>query len=72
MADSPLRFVEELLNPWEPLLDRLFLAGIVCGSWNVLRCCFYTLRGLRNYFLPVGATPVTVERLGEWAGKPPT
>lgn len=68
MADNPLRFVEELFNPLEPLLDGLFLAGVAYGSWNVLRCCYCGLRGFRNYLLPIGATPVTVERLGEWAG----
>lgn len=60
--------MEALLNPLEPLLDRLFLTGLLYGSWQTLRCCFYTLRSLRNYLLPIGATPVTTERLGEWAG----
>ena len=68
MADCPIRFVEELLNPVEPFLDRLFLAGVAYGSWNALRCCYCVLRSFRNYLLPIGSTPVTTERLGEWAG----
>ena len=68
MADSPARFVEQLLDPVEPFLDRLFLAGVVYGSWNALRCTYCALRSFRNYLLPIGATPVTTERLGEWAG----
>ena len=68
MADSPVRFVEELFNFVEPFLDRLFLAGVAYGSWNALRCCYCVLRSFRNYLLPIGSTPVTTERLGEWAG----
>ena len=68
MADNPLRFVGELFSPLEPLLDRIFLAGVVYGSWNTLRCCYCVLKGFRNYILPIGRTPVTTERLGEWAG----
>lgn len=68
MADSPLGFVEELFSPLEPFLDRIFLAGVVYGSWNAVRCCYCILRSFRNYLLPIGATPVTTERLGEWAG----
>jgi len=68
MADSPLRFVKELFNPLEPFLDRLFLAGVVYGSWSCLRYCYCGLRSFRNYLLPIGAIPITVETLGEWAG----
>ena len=68
MADGPLKFVEEFFNPVEPFLDRIFLAGVAYGGWNVIRCCYCALRSFRNYLLPIGATPVTTERLGEWAG----
>ena len=68
MADSPLRFLRELLDPYEPLLDRLFLFGTVYGTWNVFKCCYYVLSGFRRYILRIGASPVTVAKLGEWAG----
>ncbi|XP_065886547.1 inactive hydroxysteroid dehydrogenase-like protein 1 [Dysidea avara] len=67
MADSPLRFLRELLDPYEPLLDRLFLFGTVYGTWNVFKCCYYVLSGFRRYILRIGASPVTVAKLGEWA-----
>lgn len=68
MADSPLRIMEELFDPLKPLLDHLFLVGVVYGSWNTLKCCCCVLKTLRNYLLPVGRAAVTTERLGEWAG----
>ena len=63
MVDSLLRFAEELLNP--VALSRSGWSG---SSWNTLKCIYCALRSFRNYVLPIGATPVTTDRLGEWAG----
>lgn len=68
MADSPLMFLKELLDPYELLLDRVFLLGTVYGAWKTLLCCYNALSGFRRYILRIGASPVTVARLGEWAG----
>ena len=68
MADSPLRFLKEFLDPYEALLDRVFLFGTAYGAWKIFKCCYCVLSGFRRYVLRVGASPVTVARLGEWAG----